>query len=143
MINRKDVHEDLTSRLGASLAGVGLPAQAVYGYKKKDFQGQSPVVLCLSGGSNRPLMTARGSRAEFAFEIWLLALYSDRQGSYYEKDAEDTLDTCEYALAQVVDNFRGPQRSAAYAGASTIANLVIGGDTYMWEMVPVTILADG
>jgi hypothetical protein len=101
-ISRETARDALAALLDTALVGVGLPAQAVYNYQIGDFQGQSPVVVVSSGPSERVVAGMAGCwMTTHTLFVHVFVLYSD-EGDWGEDDAEDTLDTIEALVADVV-----------------------------------------
>lgn len=139
--DRETVRDALATLLGTALVGSGLPAQAVYNYRKGDWAGASPVVEVSSRGSDRRRMTARGSQAKFFLQADVYVLYSD-EASWGEDDAEDALDEIEHLIAGVVESNQvtAQWRALDYAAESERYDVSIGGVGYIWERV--TLVAE-
>ena len=135
--NRKDGRAALAALLETNLT----LAQAVYAYKVGDLQGASPVVIVLSSGTNRPRLTMRGNRSAFNLEIHTYTIDAVTAEGWTEADVEDSLDNLENEIAAVLaanpvtDNWQ----AIDYADASRIREVIIGGQAYIEEIIPVTI----
>lgn len=101
MTSRSTLRTALAALLQAALVGTGKAAQAVYSYPIGDFQGQSPVVVVESGGSERRQMTHGSQGSRFFLTIYIFVLYSD-QSTFQEDDAETALDSIETTIAETL-----------------------------------------
>lgn len=142
-VNRETVRDGLAGLLTTALVGAGKPCQAVYNYKAGDFQGQSPVVLVTSAGSQRthPGYTTRYENVfSLAIQVWVL--YADPAASWGEDDAEDRIDLVEKSIADVLaanKSYAGYWHSIDYAGPTQIVEGNLGGDDYLIEMITVKV----
>ena len=140
--SRKTVRDALASLLNTALTGTGKPAQAVYGYQVGDFQGQSPVVIVTSAGSERDQLTMATRRtSHFHLNIHILVLNADPSSGWTEAMAEDALDTIEQLVDQTLaaNLVTTTWRDVAYDGRSTVINVALGGSDYRYELIPVAI----
>ena len=140
MVNRETVRDAMATLLETALVGTGLPAQAVYGYRVGDFNGQSPVVTVSSAGSERPPMTARGGRTVVYLQVDTFTLYSD-EGSWGEDEAEDRLDLLEKTIAETLhgNQVTANWQAVDYAARSERVDVEIGGLEYAREMIPLRV----
>jgi hypothetical protein len=139
-VNRKQAREALAQYLAANLAS----AEAVYAYQVSDFSGKSPVVYVTSSASNRRRMTGRGFDATFTLNAHTFVLYpSENTGAgYTERDAEAILDQLEYEIGCAVETIQNHSliKAISYAESSNADTTVeIGGETYLHEIIPLTI----
>lgn len=144
--NRELVRDGLAGLLQTALVGSGKPAQAVYNYKVGDFQGQSPVVLVTSAGSNRRHTgyTAKYEN-EFSLLLHVWVLYAEPGTSWGEDDAEDRIDLIEQAIAEVLSankSYAGYWYSIDYNGDTQIVEGNLGGSDYLVELIPVRVKVD-
>lgn len=140
MASRKDIRAQLKSLLQTGLVGTGKPVQVVYGGQIADFQGQSPVVVIASAGSERRRWTFQGGRALHRFKIFVFVLYKDEAAGWGEEDAEDALDDIEQAIADILDANAGKcdhWKSLLYNGASDCGGVPVGGQEYRLETISV------
>jgi hypothetical protein len=141
--SRETVRDALAALLNTALVGVGLPAQAAYGYPAADFQGQSPVVIVSSAGSERDQQTmATRRKSLFHLNIIAFVLYADPASSWTEANAEDTLDEVEKIVDETLAvNLANPPTWAdiGYDGRTTTGNATIGGEQYRYEIIPVRV----
>lgn len=140
MVNRETVRDAMAALLQTALVGTGLPAQAVYAYRVGDFNGQSPVVVVSSAGSERPRMTSAGGRTSVYLQVDTFVLYSD-EGTWGEDDADDRLDLLEKTIAETL---HANQDTAAwdavdYAARSERIDVEVGGLEYAREMIPLRV----
>jgi len=77
VVNRETIRDAFTTLLSTALVGTGLPVQAVYGYKKADFQGQSPVVVIAPGGTGRGAAAFDKTGSDVYLDVFVFVLYSD------------------------------------------------------------------
>jgi hypothetical protein len=116
-------------------------AQDVYPYQVGDFNGQSPVLVVTSGGTERRNLTLRNRIPKYWFDIHVFVLYAEPDASWGEDDAEDALDNIEQAIATIID---ANQQTANwskidYDGRSKADSLVIAGTEYRHEVIPVVV----
>jgi hypothetical protein len=138
--NRETARDSLTTLLTSALVGTGKPAQAVYGYKVGDFQGQSPVVLVTSAGSERAEATYSQWRNTFSLSIMVFVLYADPATGWGEDDAEDRLDLLEKTIADTLRanySYAGGWDRIIVDGASQVLEVDLAGDQYLLEIIPV------
>jgi len=137
-VNRETVRDALTTLLDTALTGVGNPAQAVYGYQIGDFQGQSPVVVVSSAGSERLKFQLSGQRSLLYFNVYVFVLYSD-QDTWGEDDAEDRMDLIEKEIADVLRDNRNTSNwtDIQLEGRSTLDAIAIGGTEYRREVMEI------
>ena len=136
-VNREVLRDQLTTILTAALVGTGKPAQAVYGYRRGDFQGMTAVVAVLSEGSQRRNLP-REVGQKLYFGLYLFVLYADGV-DWAEDDAEDRLDAIEYAIATTLAAYRrhpGYWQCLEQVDRSTREpTLIIGGVPYALERI--------
>jgi hypothetical protein len=126
--------------LGDAVVGAGKPAQALYGYVVGDFEGQSPVVVVASAGTDPGRLTARGSQLRYFFDILVFVLRGTSGTDYDEEDADSQLDTVADAVEDwLADNQRGDDWESIEVGRSTIEAQTVGGAQYWMERTPLTI----
>lgn len=140
--NRETGRDALTALLSAALVGVGLPAQAVYGYQKSDFEGQSPVVVVLSAGTRRQRfgMGTEKYRSWFGYEILNFVADADAAAGWTDADVEDRLDLLEKEIADVIADNRVTANWDDLKhdeGASQIVPALVGGKPYKLEILRV------
>lgn len=145
--NRETVRDALATLLTSALTGAGKPGQAVYGYKVGDFQGQSPVTLVMSAGSQRSELTYStefDNMFYLVIENWVL--YADTAGSWTEANAEDRLDLLEKSIADVFaanySHSSGTWDRISFDGRSQIIEVVQAGKAYLVEIIPVRVEKD-
>lgn len=121
-------------------------AAAVYGYQADDFEGQSPVLCVTSRASERQRVTLgdTSGRATFGFDLHTFVLYRDPEnpGAWTPAQAEDALDQVEQEVATVILTHprTAAWRGIAYAEPSEARDVVvIGGITYLHEVIPVAV----
>lgn len=142
MSARQDVKAELTSLLETALVGVGLPVQAVYGYKAGDFGGQSPVVVVDVVGSAHPAPdTYGGWPSAVNVNLYVFALYAEADTSYTNEDAEEQLADIEERISTVVRANRTTDtwRDASYRGDTIVGTMTLGGNTYRFEEIPLAL----
>ena len=138
--NRETSRDALATLLDTALTGVGNPVQTVYNYQIGDFQGQSPVVVVSSGGTERTPYTFEGDRATFHLNIFVFVLYDD-EGDWGEDDAEDRIDLIEKDIAETLESNQRTTNweSIQYSAGTTVDSVEIGGDEYRREVIPVVV----
>jgi hypothetical protein len=138
--NRETLRDALAALLTTALVGTGLPAQHVYGYPIGDFGAESPVVVVGSAGSERVRETTSSKwRDWFHLDVFVFVVCVDAGTTWGEDDAEDALDLIEKEIADaLIDNTEaGSVNFFEPAGRSTVDHIVIGGDNYRREHIPV------
>jgi len=138
--NRETGRDALVTLLTAALVGSGKPAQAVYGYKKADFGGQSPVVIVGSAGT-MPEQKAVTSRQKntFYFNIYVFTLFAEEGTEWGEDDAEDRTDLIEKTIRETLADNRSNDTWAyiGYDGRSVVDEILVAGVEYKRETIPV------
>lgn len=131
-ISRKTVREVIA----AGLAGNVPSAQAVYGYAKADFSGQSPVVRVMSASVLRPQLAQQGIRSMMRFTVDVWVLLGD-QGNWSEQDAENTMDTIEHEIVTWVtgNQNNGTWTSLLYDRETDIQPVVVAGEAWLVEEI--------
>jgi len=139
--NRETIRDAFTTLLSAALVGTGLPVQAVYGYKKADFQGQSPVVVIAPSGTGRGAAAFDKTGSDVYLDVFVFVLYSD-EGDWDEADATDRLDLIEKEICDVVvdNNSTANWIDVDYEGRSTIDDVAVGGQEYQRERIPLRFM---
>jgi len=141
MISRKDTRGQLRTLLTTALVdGDPRLVQSIYDFQNQEFEGESPVVLIYSGGSNRPQATLVGHGTEM--HIWVDVFVSlTADGAYTEEDAEDRLDDIEAEVAGVVEANANTAnwRNLRYQDVSTVFDVKIGGVPYIRELIPLVV----
>lgn len=134
--NRKDVRSAWATLISSGVSS----AQSVYGYQRGDLQGETPVVVMYSAGIDRSPLTPQGSQAPYHLNTDIYVLYNDPDSDYGEDDAEDMLDDIESQIATVVEDNRANTPTwghLSYSGESVVVKVQLGGDTYLWESIPL------
>lgn len=142
MSARQDVKAELTSLLETALVGVGLPVQAVYGYKTPDFDGQSPVVVVdVVGSAHSAPSTYGGWPAVVNVNLYVFALYTETGTSYTNEDAEEQLADIEERISTVVraNQTADSWSEASYRGDTIVGTMTLGGNTYRFEEIPLAL----
>ena len=117
-------------------------AQAVFHFQKSDFGKASPVVYITSSGSRRKKLTRSGYQSQFKLNIHLWVLQVSKDGTWTEEQAEDALDQLEKELAEACLSVQGSSLISfiEYEGQSNADGIVIiGGEPYLHEIVPVVV----
>jgi hypothetical protein len=139
--NPETIRDEIATFLTTDLVGTGKPAQAVYNYEKKDFSGQSPVVLVTSAGDDfaRHSQTER-VKGSIYFDVLIFVLYSDEVSGWTEADCEDALNlTKKEALESIFDHQFTAARSIFIDGRSRIIPANVGGASYRLERVGLKV----
>jgi hypothetical protein len=137
-INRETVRDAFVALMTTELVGDGKPVQALYGYQAGDFQGQSPVVIVASAGSEREKFSLKAQRSLLYLNIFTFVLYSD-QDTWGEDDAEDRIDLIEKEIADLVRDNRTTANwiDLQLDGRSNLSSLMVGGQEYRLETMTV------
>lgn len=133
--NRKTVRKAFAALLATAMVGVGKPVQAVYDFRKGDFQGQSPVVVVSGDGDKRLRFTFEGVKPAYHLQIDIFVLYARTDGTWTEDMAEDVLDDIGLILADTVSDNRKSTDwiELYYTEFSQRLDVVIGGLDYIRE----------
>lgn len=138
--NRETGRDALVSLLSTALVGTGKPATAVFGYRKGDFDGASPVVTVTSNGTGQEqkAITSR-QKNEFFYEITTFTLYALKDTTWGEDDTEDRMDLLEKTIRETIAGNVSTVNWAflEYAGKSEIYDALISGVKYCMEVIPV------
>lgn len=136
VVDRAQVRKRLAVLLTAALVGDGLLAEEVLEYKSDDFDGESPVVVVGSRGSDRDKMTeASVVNTDILLYIYTFVLYAD-DDAWTAALSEDRLDAIEAVITNVlVDNFNdeGNWISIGFDQQSQVEPIVIGDEMYQRE----------
>lgn len=140
VFNRKPVRQKLAALLESELTGQGKPAQAVYRSYPPDFDGQSPVVIVGSSGSQRKPagIGSDRDRGKAYFDILLFVAAADPKNGWTADMVEDALDDLECAVAGVISrNSRSEAwTNLTYADQPTEPSLArVGGAPYWMERI--------
>lgn len=135
--SRADVRQALATALTTALPS----AQAVYGFQKGGFAGQTPVVRVMSDGSSRQRLTPTGGQSELFYLVQLWVLYTDPEANWHEEDAENALDQLEYEVAVFVNGSRSTDdwQALDYGGRSMVRVVRYQGEPYLVEDIPVVV----
>lgn len=120
--------------------GLGALTQAVYNYRRGNFDTENPVVTVSSAGILRKRATMQGGRATMYLQVDVFVLYSDLD-TWGEDDAEDRIDDIEAAIAGVIDANQAHANWFALSQAtqSQRVDVEIGGVEYIREMILVAV----
>lgn len=140
--NRGTGRSALKTLLSTALVGTGKPAQAIYGYLKADFGGQSPVVVVTSAGTepDKRAVTSR-MKNEFFYTIYTFTLYAIKGTTWGEDDAEDRTDLLEKTIRETLAANVSNDSWAfiEYNGRSEVDSVMIAGEEYKRESIPVRV----
>lgn len=153
-VSRKLYRQLLASEIGTALTNANL-VQAVYGYRIGNFNGQSPVVIVTSAGSDRrqEITGSVDAEVELLFAVDVFVLYADKASSWTEANAEDAIDDIEQTVADwVLTNANGIARTEAgqtswfdltfndrSATGSLLQSEKQGGQEYRRERMTITV----
>lgn len=131
-ISRRVVREAIAAGLAANVPS----AQAVYGYAKADFAGQSPIVRVMSTSVQRPQLAQQGIRSMMMFTVDVWVLLSNEAG-WSEQDAENTLDAVEHEIVNWVtaNQNNGTWTSLLYDRQTDIQPVVVAGEPWLVEEI--------
>lgn len=138
---RHTVRETIANGLRAAVAS----AQRVYEYQPTDLLGESPVLTVVSTGGRRAPLTPHGIVSEFHFDINVFVVRSDAQ--WTEHNAQDALDDVEQQIAEWISQ-NGVNTvhwgALGYAERTSVALFTPqGGETYLWERIPIVVTIYG
>lgn len=139
VMNREIIRDEIATSLATVLVGTGLPVSAVYNYRKGKLNGESPVVLVISGNIDRTIkgVGAKSFFNSIGIEIHILVYDGDVNPPLTEAQREDKLDEIEQLVAtwvaanQIGSNYIG----LAYAAPSERASVTfVSGGPYQLEI---------
>lgn len=106
---RKNVRSKLKELFDAAMVGVGKPVFAVYDHERRKLDGESPVVLILSGGwaPNIRWIGTQKFRTVIRIVVHVYVLDVLEDGSWTEPDVEDKLDEVAKEIADVIGDNQG------------------------------------
>lgn len=145
-INRKVARAELASIFTTDLTGPSNPVQKVFSYDRRDFEGESPVVLVLSAGSGRSPWGIGTVKYKNDFQFAVLSFVRDAipAQSWTEQNVEDALDDVEAAIAKSVmenRNHPGFWLNLMFDGEpSSVMNGKMSGEPYRIEVF--TLIAE-
>lgn len=139
---RSKLVEDLTALHGSNVFGV-------YGYMKTAFEGKSPIVRILNGGSTRPRRAGyipQPLGSKFRYVVQHFVLYREQGTSDEQAAAEDKLDAMEAILAQYVadnDQLPGTWKTLEFIDYSDPVLVKINAFQYLLEGFQIEVTVDG
>lgn len=121
---RKDVRNHFAGLLSTALGSL---VSSVYDYRKADFNGESPVVVVSSGGSEAATMTFQGNRPGHYIGVFVFVRYA-YGATWTESDCEDRLDDIGEAIQDVVSANQATSywQSVTQIGKSETYGVTIG-----------------
>lgn len=134
--NRKDVRTTFAGLLSSALVGAGKPAQVVYGFRKGNIEGQTPVIVVSSLGTRRDQLSFQGTAPNYQIQVDVFVLYEDQAAGWTEQNAEDTLDDLDLGIAGVVQANQisaGKWDAITFTDWSERTDVSIGGVEYIRE----------
>ena len=149
-VNRKGLRNDIVQSLALSVPS----AQAVYGYLKSGFEGDSPVVRMMSAGSQRQEVgEAQGYESQLFFDLQILVLLYE-EGADADAVAElasDQLDQVEFEIFQWFSDHQQVQDDdgmpkwvvAKWENRSTVVPYAVGTHFYLVETIPIIVEVAG
>ncbi len=136
-INRKDVRAALSTALQANIT----EAKVVLKYLGEPGK-QMPAITMVSAGTGGNPLTSDVDALVHKFDIHLLVLAGKPSG-WTEEQAEDLLDDVRYALDEWIEHnmltVNGARFQIERAGDSSVAFVLISGEQYLDESVPVLL----
>lgn len=142
--NRETVRDALAALLSAGLTGAGNPVQAVYGYLKSDFEGQSPVVLVQTGSIQRGTPTVTDDWDNLIrLNVLVWVMDADADSSWTDANVDDKCDEIEADIADIILANRTGNANwneINYADEPTnIIRVTIGSTPYVVEAIPIDV----
>jgi len=135
--SREAARDALVTLLSAALVGTGKPVKTVSGSKVESLEGETPLVVVLSRGSERERLTFQGDRATFymVIQTWVLQSAS----GWTQAQAEDAIDSIEALIAATLEANQGTANweILAYDGQSTILEAGVAGVPFYVETTPI------
>ena len=144
--SRKVIRDEIVSRFTTALTGGGNPYLTVLGHDRRDFEGESPVLLVLSKGIHR-VQWGLGTdlfRTNFLFTLLSFVAEADTDAGRPSSDVEDEIDATEKALADaVIDNKLATGFwSYMHFDLETPSEIIpanVGGEDYKMEMFTLVV----
>jgi len=140
--NRETKRDAFGTLLSSALVGAGKPAQAFYCYPVGDFGGQSPVVVMASNGTEYEARAVTSVRKNtFYYVIYTFTLWGEAGTAWGEDDAEDRIDLLEKTIRETISDNLSTDDWAfiGYDGRTTVDTVIIAGEEYKRESIPVFI----
>ena len=143
--NRETARDKLATLLTTAMVGTPAIAQAVYNYKIRKLNAQSPVVTVDSSGSgrNRDKM-AGGWDTSIKLTVTVFVLWSKDGSGWTEANCEDRLDLIEKTIADVLLDHKSTSQDATvpwdtieFDGDTAQDIYIEGGLLYWVETIPV------
>lgn len=141
--SRAAIRDAIAALLTTALA---LPSGNVRKATPGAFRGATPVVLVLSGGSNRPPMAYGETQPVFLVSIRTYVLLGSKDGTWTNEDTETQLDAIEAGIAATVAQHAtsGPWMNLSYNGMSKVEDVMtIDGCIYRRESLELRAECDG
>lgn len=140
VLSRKTVRDEIATGLRTSLAGTGLPVSSVYSNRVGKLNGESPVLLVLSGQSLRSFqgMGTKRYQSAMTIEIHSLIYDGDQNNPLTESQREDKADEIEAGIAGwIADHQIGTSyRSLRYGQATDRLDVqMLDGNPYLLEII--------
>lgn len=140
VLSRKLVRTELADGLRAAVTGIGKPVSTVYDHRVGKLNGESPVLLVISGESEREIqgMGAHRFSNSMTFEIHSLIYDGDQDQPLTEIQREDTADEIEAQVAGwIAEHQRGINYQALEYAQPTdrIEVQMLDGNPYMLEII--------
>jgi len=136
--SRKTIRGRWETHFNADVVGGGY-AHSFYSYDKRDFQGQSPIVLFFSLGSERVPFGIGTDKHDNLFRFAILSFVKEAasDAGYTAAEVEDALDNLEKAITDCVMDHRkdGSYWTHAYLdqSPSSIMPVVVNNVPYKME----------
>lgn len=149
LINREVERDALVALITADMVGAGQPVQVIYGYQTVLFAENKALtaMIVTSAASERDLRKTGNDGSTLFFDVHVFVLFEfadDSGNTWTEAQAEDRLDLIEHELALLLQANSTSTKKYAYAGRSQAGSLVLSGEEYRREIIPVSVwLANG
>lgn len=133
---RKTIRERIASELETAH---GAAVFAVYPYMATAFEGRSPIIRIMNGGSMRPRragVSAHADKSDFRYVIQHFVRFDEADTAEDQRDAEDRLDSLEVTLATFLsdsDQIPGVWKSIQQIDYSEPALVKVGSFQYLLE----------
>jgi hypothetical protein len=142
---RQPVRERLALELSTAL---GATVYSVYSYMATGFEGKSPVVRVMNGGSLRPRVAGfqrNSPGSKFRYVIQTFVLFDEQATSAEQQAAENELDRLEAVIAQTIsdqDQIPGIWKSLTYYDYSEPVLMQISAFHYLVETFGIEVQVD-
>lgn len=138
--NRETERDALVALIQAAMVGTGLPLQALYGYQTVLFAKEKKLaaMVVASAGTMGDARKTGNEGVTFYFNLHAFVLY-EKGPTWTEQQSEDRIDLIEKELRALLKANTGATKKYAFEGRTAINSLVLSGEEYRREVMPVSV----